>query len=54
MIIKVNDSFCEWKFDIKGLDDYSISEVIDIITHATNSSIVSDECINSFFKEGEY
>ena len=52
MIIKVSDFFCEWEYDIKGLEEYSIREVIDIITCATNSSIVSDECINSFFKEG--
>ncbi len=42
-IIKVDDSYCEWKYTISGLDDYSIDRIIEIIINTTGGVVINEE-----------
>lgn len=35
-IIKIKTKFCEWAFELSGSDEYSIKNLIDILTESTH------------------
>ena len=40
-IVKVDDGFVEWRFELDGSDEYSIKDIINFICENTNSSVKS-------------
>jgi hypothetical protein len=45
MIIKIDDSFCEWEYEVNGLERYSIEDIINIIARTTEASVISSKCV---------
>ncbi len=41
MIIKIDDLFCEWEFNLGGAEKYSIQDIIHIITNETGIYVIN-------------
>ena len=39
-LIKVDDGFVEWAFELEGSDEYSIQDIVDVICKNTNLQVV--------------
>jgi len=36
--VSIDDEFCEWAFELDGIDDYSIAKIVEIIKQATGAT----------------
>ena len=41
-IVKIDDGFCEWTFNLEGSGEYCIQDLIDAITNVTLLRIESE------------
>lgn len=37
--VKIDDEFCEWTYELDGSDEYSIHELLELITNNTNLKV---------------
>lgn len=41
--ISIDDEFCEWSFELNGIDDYSIKRIIEIVKKETGATCLEEK-----------
>ena len=51
-VVKVDDGFVEWAFELEGSDGYSIQNLVDVICKNTNLQVVKSAQQNMHWTAG--